>query len=219
MRFMLTAAQVYLKPIAILLFGCCLSGPLLAVSPSEAASSCVASFAPGIEMLPLSQLQINRPQEFQAALAGVVDLANKLYVEAERRGEEGIFPIRGQDLVRWVQIDSRVGLNQILMNDDKQVIGFAIAVISGPDSVMLEKLGVAEEYQGQRLSRALLHAVAQRTAQIGIPHVQLLVRKGNAKAQAIYEHYGFRNVSPPNSGGNAYGFEARTADLLARTRP
>jgi [ribosomal protein S18]-alanine N-acetyltransferase len=80
-----------------------------------------------------------------------------------------------------------------LMGGPDEVIGYFIAM-HGADEVHLLNITVAPCYQRQGWARVMLDALALWARSIQAQWLWLEVRVGNARAIAVYEHYGFRRV-------------------------
>ncbi|MEO0336562.1 MAG: GNAT family N-acetyltransferase, partial [Pseudomonadota bacterium] len=176
------------------------------------------SSASDFEYLTLQQIP---RRDIERLATEMMTIAETLYVDAESRGEEGIFPIDPRFMNSVYSADFHVGLSQAVLNQEGQVVGFNLSYFDEEcNCVHLEKFGVREEDQGKGISRRLLQHLSSVALTRGIPTVELLVRKGNSKAMQIYEHFGFENVTPMeyrnDPRANAYKYSVRTSELYSR---
>jgi len=77
--------------------------------------------------------------------------------------------------------------------DRPELLGYFVAM-KGVDEVHLLNITVAPAFQGQGWARVLLDALALWSRGQGAQWLWLEVRVGNARARAVYDHYGFRHV-------------------------
>lgn len=156
--------------------------------------------APVIKITALNRVA---KSDLNAVLLQTLRMAQGLYELGERNGKESIFPIDPRQFVQIYRDDFQTGFSHIALRENGAVAGFALANFDEQSqAVHLEKLGVDSSLQAQGISRKMLHALASRTVDLKIPFVELLVRKGNAHAISVYERYGMRNVSPPETLSN-----------------
>lgn len=87
----------------------------------------------------------------------------------------------------------RSGYEAQMLCADGQVLGYFVAM-KGVDEVHLLNLTVAPGWQGQGWGRTLLDALALWSRGQGAQWLWLEVRRGNLRAQGIYERNGFRRV-------------------------
>ena len=100
-----------------------------------------------------------------------------------------------------------------------ELLGYFVAM-NGVDEVHLLNLTVAPPHQRQGWACVMLDALAIWARGHGAQWLWLEVRVSNARAKAIYEHYGFREVGvrrdyyPQNdaASGNAAGQPAKRED-------
>ena len=100
-----------------------------------------------------------------------------------------------------------------------ELLGYFVAM-KGVDEVHLLNLTVAPPHQRQGWARVMLDALAIWARGHGAQWLWLEVRVSNARAKAIYEHYGFREVGvrrdyyPQNdaASGHAGGQPAKRED-------
>jgi ribosomal-protein-alanine N-acetyltransferase len=85
------------------------------------------------------------------------------------------------------------GYQAQLLTAGAAVIGYFVAM-KGVDEVHLLNITVAPPLQGQGWGRVLLDALALWSRGQGAQWLWLEVRAGNARAQRIYEHHGYRRV-------------------------
>lgn len=94
-----------------------------------------------------------------------------------------------------------------------ELLGYFVAM-KGVDEVHLLNITVAPPHQRQGWARVILDALAIWARGHGAQWLWLEVRVSNARAKAIYEHYGFREVGVrPDyypEGGNAAGQPHKT---------
>lgn len=60
------------------------------------------------------------------------------------------------------------------------------------NELCIQALAVFPEYQGQGIASQLLRTAFGEAARLGLPKLSLLVETQNTRAQAVYEHSGFR---------------------------
>lgn len=181
----------------------------------------IEGFRSGISIMPLNLISEGLVQK---AALNIMGIANDLYLSAEAKGNESIFPIDGRMMNGIYNADARTGISQVAFNANGDVVGFALAYYDPTARVIsLEKFGVTEDVQGQGVGRKLMHALAQVAAGYRVMEIQLLVRKGNKSAMGIYEHWGFVNVTPPaamnHPQANAFAYSVLTDTLLRKTAP
>lgn len=92
----------------------------------------------------------------------------------------------------------RSGYHAQLLCAGDAVLGYFVAM-KGVDEVHLLNITVAPECQGQGFSRVMLDALAIWSRSQGAQWLWLEVRAGNARAQRVYERYGFRRVGERKS--------------------
>ena len=94
-----------------------------------------------------------------------------------------------------------------------ELLGYFVAM-KGVDEVHLLNLTVAPTHQRRGWARVMLDALAIWARGNGVQWLWLEVRVSNARAKAIYEHYGFREVGVRRDyypeGGNAAGHPHKT---------
>ena len=154
----------------------------------------------------------------------IIAIADRLHSSGMARGEESIFPIASATFDSLLAKDRETGLSQVAFGSNGQVQGFSLAYFNRErGSVFLEKFGVSTDAQGKGLGAKLLHSLAVAASHQNIESVELMVLKGNAKAIAIYEHLGFKNITPAHalsdSRYNAYLFSVAVPTLLNTTLP
>jgi len=76
---------------------------------------------------------------------------------------------------------------------DAQLLGYFVAM-KGVDEVHLLNITVAPEHQRRGWARIMLDGLAIWSRAQGAQWLWLEVRVSNARAKAVYEHYGFRHV-------------------------
>ncbi|MFD0667867.1 ribosomal protein S18-alanine N-acetyltransferase [Ramlibacter sp. MAHUQ-53] len=87
----------------------------------------------------------------------------------------------------------RAGYQAQLLVAGEEVIGYYVAMM-GVDEVHLLNITVVPTLQGQGWGRVLLDALALWSRGRGAQWLWLEVRVSNARAQHLYERYGFRRV-------------------------
>ena len=87
----------------------------------------------------------------------------------------------------------RSGYHAQLLCAGDAVIGYFVAML-GVDEVHLLNLTVEPTYQGQGWGRVMLDALALWSRGRGAQWLWLEVRTSNARAQQVYQRYGFRRV-------------------------
>ena len=96
-----------------------------------------------------------------------------------------------------------------------ELLGYFVAM-KGVDEVHLLNITVAPPHQRQGWARVMLDALAIWARGHGAQWLWLEVRVSNAKARAIYRHYGFREVGVRRDyypeGGNAAGQPPKRED-------
>lgn len=76
---------------------------------------------------------------------------------------------------------------------DNQVLGYFVAM-QVLDEIHLLTIAIAPAHQGQGWARVLLDALRHWGHSLQAQTLWLEVRESNAKARAVYEHYGFSSV-------------------------
>ena len=66
----------------------------------------------------------------------------------------------------------------------------------------LDSLAVIPEYRRQGIALRLIEACRQRATEMGLPHLGLLVDKGNPSGEALYAAAGFRYAGDSQWGGH-----------------
>ncbi len=87
----------------------------------------------------------------------------------------------------------RVGYNSWVMTLDRQVIAYAIVMLS-PGEAHILNICVDPEYQAKGLGRYLLRHLIKKTNQTDIDMVLLEVRRSNTNAQLLYQSEGFHEL-------------------------
>jgi ribosomal-protein-alanine N-acetyltransferase len=91
-------------------------------------------------------------------------------------------------------VDSlRSGYHARLLVAGDAMLGYYVAM-KGVDEVHLLNLTVAPEHQGQGWGRTMLDGLALWAGSEGAQWLWLEVRASNARAQRIYDRYGYRRV-------------------------
>jgi ribosomal-protein-alanine N-acetyltransferase len=85
------------------------------------------------------------------------------------------------------------GAHVLRWPDDGTLAGYSVT-LPGVDELHLLNLTVAPGWQGQGLGRALLDALVAQCRAERRPTLWLEVRESNARARAVYAHYGFVEV-------------------------
>ena len=81
----------------------------------------------------------------------------------------------------------------VLRAEDGQMLGYYVAMV-GVDEMHLLNITVHPQHQGRGHALQMLEALRESTRKRGIDTLWLEVRTSNARARAIYERYGFRQV-------------------------
>lgn len=116
------------------------------------------------------------------------------------------------------QILTAVADGQLLGTVMLQLPPHAGQVVRGPDEAEVRALAVAPEAQGRGVGRALLRAVAERAARLGIRHLVLSTQSSMDAARHLYASVGFgrlpdRDWSPvPGFTLLAYGLALPSGD-------
>ncbi|MGE4240290.1 ribosomal protein S18-alanine N-acetyltransferase [Ramlibacter sp.] len=87
----------------------------------------------------------------------------------------------------------RSGYQAQMLAAGDSILGYFVAM-KGVDEVHLLNITVAPPMQGQGWSRVMLDALALWSRAQGAQWLWLEVRQRNARAQQVYERYGFRRV-------------------------
>jgi ribosomal-protein-alanine N-acetyltransferase len=87
----------------------------------------------------------------------------------------------------------RSGYHAQLLCAGEQLLGYFVAM-KGVDEVHLLNITVAPLYQGQGWGRIMLDALALWARAEGAQWLWLEVRTSNARAQQVYQRYGYRRV-------------------------
>lgn len=87
----------------------------------------------------------------------------------------------------------RVGHNAWVMTLDKEVIGYAIIMLS-PGEAHILNICIDPDYQTKGLGRYLLRHLIKITNQTDIDMVLLEVRRSNTIAQLLYQSEGFHEL-------------------------
>jgi len=109
----------------------------------------------------------------------------------------------------------------LVATDDAVIIGTVMLqtwpnggeLLQGPDEAEIRALAVRPEARGRGVGRALVDAVIERAAGIGVRHLLLLTQEEMKTAHRIYEQAGFarlpdRDFSPePSVNLLAYGLD------------
>jgi len=86
--------------------------------------------------------------------------------------------------------------------DDTQILGTVMLqpwphagqVVADPDEAEIRALAVVPRARGRGTGDALLRAVTERAAQLGVRHLVLLTQPEMAAAQRLYQRAGFRRL-------------------------
>ncbi len=87
----------------------------------------------------------------------------------------------------------KAGYQALLLLADDEVLGYFVAM-KGVDEVHLLNITVAPVHQAQGWGRVMLDALAIWSRGQGAQWLWLEVRASNARAQQIYQRYGYRRV-------------------------
>jgi ribosomal-protein-alanine N-acetyltransferase len=82
---------------------------------------------------------------------------------------------------------------RILCGANGELLGYFVA-LQGLDEMHLLNLSVAPEAQGRGHARYMLEALVVLSRTLGARQLWLEVRESNARARAIYGHFGFADV-------------------------
>ena len=100
-----------------------------------------------------------------------------------------------------------------LQNDCKDILGYAIFHLMGPDSELLS-IATSAAHQRSGIGTALLDAGLSRLDFAGGDRMFLEVREGNAKARRFYEKHGFE----PYAERKKYYADGENAILYQKTK-
>ena len=118
---------------------------------------------------------------------------------------------------RWRERFANVEFNAVAV-DDATVIGTVGGLRQGDGAVELISMWVAPDVRGAGVGDALIAAVIGWAASESVETLQLAVRRGNARAVALYERTGFQIVGP-NPGDAAEDLMVRTITARPAPRP
>lgn len=82
---------------------------------------------------------------------------------------------------------------QVLVDANRDLLGYFVAM-AAPEEMHLLNLTVAPAAQGHGHARHMLHELVEQCRRRGARQLWLEVRNSNARARAIYLHYGFDEV-------------------------
>jgi len=94
---------------------------------------------------------------------------------------------------------------QLLGTVTLQLPPYAGQVVRGPDEAEVRALAVAPEAQGRGVGRALLCALIERAAELGVRHLALSTQSGMDAARHLYTSVGFERL-PDRDWSPAPGF-------------
>ncbi len=97
---------------------------------------------------------------------------------------------------------------------EAELLGYFVAM-KGVDEVHLLNITVAPVHQRQGWARVMLDALALWSRGQGAQWLWLEVRVSNARAKAIYEHYGFRHVGTRRNYYPAEGSRREDAIVMS----
>ncbi len=100
-----------------------------------------------------------------------------------------------------------------LQNDSKDILGYAIFHLMGPDSELLS-IATSNAHQRSGIGTDLLDAGLNRLDFAGGDRMFLEVREGNAKARRFYEKHGFE----PYAERKKYYADGENAILYQKTK-
>jgi ribosomal protein S18 acetylase RimI-like enzyme len=75
--------------------------------------------------------------------------------------------------------------------DDRRAVGFALARRTGSRLGRLTDLYVVPEARGNGVAAALVHAVVDALAALGVEYLDLEVTSSNSRARTVYQRWGF----------------------------
>jgi ribosomal-protein-alanine N-acetyltransferase len=107
-------------------------------------------------------------------------------VEAELFGDE-----RWSAAMFWNELAN--GHHYLVALDGGAVVGYAGLSVTGTEA-WVQNIAVRPDHQRQGIGTALLEALLAETARRGVRPVLLEVAVDNAKAQRLYDKYGFAPV-------------------------
>ena len=81
-----------------------------------------------------------------------------------------------------------------------------------PDTLLMDGIFVAPQARGKGIGAALLTAVSQHAAALGLAQVRLDVIDSNPRARALYERQGFKPLGTTHLGPfkHLFGFQSAT---------
>ena len=94
-----------------------------------------------------------------------------------------------------------IGKDHAGMDDETQsgVLGFAAWLVQ---ELYLDSLAVLPGYRRRGIASRLISATKERANRMGLPHVGLLVDKGNPDGEALYASIGFQYANDSQWGGH-----------------
>lgn len=152
----------------------------------------------------------------------IILILSELHLSAMEKGKVSIYPMDNIEYSRLLSSSLAMDLSHVAFDKSNKVIGFSLAYFY-PErgSIVLEKLAVKEESQGQGLSKQLLNRLAQSAKANTVDKIELHVYKRNSNAIAVYEHLSFINSTPgfalTDPKYNAFLFSTKTDQLLKVT--
>jgi len=87
----------------------------------------------------------------------------------------------------------RIGYNAWVMTLDKEIIGYAIVMLS-PGEAHILNICIDPDFQKKGLGRYLLRHILKKSKQTDVDMVLLEVRRSNAAAQQLYQSEGFHEL-------------------------
>lgn len=94
----------------------------------------------------------------------------------------------------WSELAESDTRHFLVAEDEGRIVGYA-GLAAYPDIAYVQTIAVTRERWGAGLGPRLLQALLDEAARRGKDRVALEVRVDNARAQAMYERFGFRPVA------------------------
>ncbi|MEU6777776.1 ribosomal protein S18-alanine N-acetyltransferase [Nonomuraea angiospora] len=109
--------------------------------------------------------------------------------------ERSTFPLDAwsEGMMRGELADMPRSRHYVVALMDGEIIGYA-GLAAAADQADVQTIAVLEKHQGTGIGGALLTELLAEAGRRGAREIFLEVRADNPRAQAVYRHYGFREI-------------------------
>ena len=111
----------------------------------------------------------------------------------ELNNESLVLPYEIDEFMKFFEQDESLGLSRIYLDANGRVKGFVFMYQNESKAARLSKIVVASDQRGTGIGKKLILSSALAVSQMGIPDIDLRVRKENVLAKKLYSTLGFED--------------------------